>query len=167
MLTLRKYSIGMTEEDKDLFLTLYLDTLEDSFFTGWDRFYHGQISIDKPWFGQVSRKQKHFKIFRAGTGILKSGLSMLEVTGKETEEDGMRRRLDVRISLSARMLITLVLFTLFVSLFAFQFLPAIWSSALLGLVVAIEVWAVIADLRKTDRRFRAYLAHVRNAVAYE
>jgi len=167
MLTLRKYLFDLNEADKDMFLNLYLDTLEDSFFTGWDRFYHGQITVDKPWYGHVHRKQKQFKIARAGTGVFKSGFSVLEITGKETTDEQSQRRLNVRIGLPVQAMIAAIAITTLVAVFSVYFFQDIVAWSVVAMFIIVQVLLLIADLNKTDDKFQEYLEHIRNAVPHE
>jgi hypothetical protein len=82
MLTLRRTSINLTEKESDqFFVRLSLDTEPFGYGSSLDRFFRGELIIEKPWAGEVSKDKTKFRVRRTRTGIFRTGVSMVEICG--------------------------------------------------------------------------------------
>jgi hypothetical protein len=159
MLTLRRHSIKLSDTvDKNLFVHFYLDTEELGYLSSWDRFFRGELIIQKPWIGKVNRSKKEFKIRRAGTGIFKTGISAIEIHGKLIEAKG-QRTIDIKMRPVWYAPHGLLWIAVFFGLITWSNFNDIFSWAILAAYFMLQVLFLALDLHKTDEKILEYLSH--------
>ena len=161
MLTLRRQSIDTTDKDKNLFVNLRLDTESRGYFSGFDRFFRGEIKIKKPWTGEVNTNERKFKIIRTRTGILRTNLSSIIITGNEIK-DGTQIKIELRFGTAWYTTISFILGTIFLVTIATFYFKDIWGWLLVSSLWTIQVLLYIVDLNKTEDRFKQYLEEMRS-----
>jgi hypothetical protein len=161
MITLRRQLIETTDQDKDLFINLDLDTELMGYYSGFDRFFKGEFKITKPWTGQVNTNEKSFKIIRTRTGILRTNRSSIIVTGNEIK-DGTQIKIELRFGTAWYTPISFIIGTIFFIAIATFYFQEIWGWLLVSSIWTLQILLFIVDLNKTDDRLKQYIDELRS-----
>jgi len=159
MLTLRRHSIDFADgEDKQLFVHFCLDTETQGYFSSWDRLFRGEVFIKKPWIGKVNTDKNEFKVIRTRTGLLKIGVSALEICGKLTED----KKIKIKIRPVWYATLSLLWGTTFMTTIVFNYFNDIFGWAVLLSILTLQILLMLLDLRKTDERILDYIDAIRS-----
>jgi hypothetical protein len=161
MFTLRRQSIDTTDKDKNLFVNLHLDTESRGYFSGFDRFFRGEIKTKKLWTGEVNTNERKFKIIRTRTGILGTNISSIIVTGNEIK-DGPQMKIELRFGTAWYTLISFILGTIFLIAIATYYFQDMWGWILVLSIWILQILLFVVDLNKTDDRLKLYIDELRS-----
>lgn len=161
MLTLKRFFLEYTDNDKDLFTHLALDTEKSGYISNVVRiFIKDELVIQKPWIGTVDREQNQFKVVRTRTGVFKTGVSSVVVLGKLVHQEN-RKGLEVRIRPSRLAMLTVVCMMGFISFTVIDSNSDFFGWAMFLCIAIILVLFLILDLNKTENTFRNYVEQIR------
>lgn len=157
MLTLKRNSIEITDKESDkFFVRLSLDTEPFGYGAGLDRFFRGELIIEKPWTGSVSRDKTKFKVRRTRTGIFNTGVSMLEICGELTlTKHG--RTIETKIRPVWYVTLSFIWVTAFLSIVTWNLFNDVTGWAVCISIVILQILFLVLDLNKTDERLINYI----------
>ena len=157
MLTLKRHSIKVTDKEGDkLFVHLSLDTEPSGYLSSWDRFSKGELAIEKPWIGNVSKDLTEFKVRRTKAGVFKSRVSMFEICGRLIVNNN-ERTIEIKIRPVWYVALSLVWVSAFLAMITFNFFNDSVGWTICISIVVLQILFLILDLNKTDERLNDYL----------
>ena len=157
MLTLRRHSIKLTHAEIDrLLLHLSLDTEAAGYLAPSNRFVEGELVIQKPWMGIVSKDKTKFNVRRTRAGIFKIGVSMLEIYGKLTTESN-GKVIEIKIRPVWHVTLSSICIIVFSSIVTWNYFNDIFGWIFLMSAAALHILFLILDLNKTEEKLADYV----------
>lgn len=155
MFTLKRYLI---ENDDDIFLHISLDTEPRGSSSGLDRYFRGEIIIEKSWIGHVNRKRNEFRITRTKLGLLKTGISMIEICGQLTKD---QKKIEITLRPTWLTIVNVIAGLLLPGFIVINFFNDVVGWTVFTGLITILILLLILDLRKTEEKFIDYLNQIK------
>jgi len=156
MLTFKKYLI---DNEDDTILQFSLDTDKLGYLAAWDRFFQGELILQKPWIGKVDNKKNEFKIRRTRVGPFKLGVSMTQISGRVTEDQA---KIEIKFKPIWYVTLSLVWVATFLGIIVANHFNDIFGWTTLLCIMTIQILILILDFRKTEERFIDYINRLRS-----
>lgn len=158
MITIRRLTYDLPDNGDTIMTHLKFDTEKVNFGLA-DFFVRWPIEMDKPWIGDVGRKD--FRIIRARTGLLKLNTSRILLAGQIINEE-KEERLELRLGLPGYQVLIILLFwaIIFFAAFTSTYFQGAWGPLIASSLSVSPILFTIRDMKRTEAIFDDYLESV-------
>ena len=119
-----------------------------------DYFIRWQIEMDKPWIGEV--KKREFKVIRTRAGLFKLNFSTILVVG-QIKNDEKRGIIELRLGLPGYTVISFLCATILLVALTIFYFQDIWGLIITISLLTIQTMLIVADMNKTENMLVDYL----------